>query len=107
MITIPCPYCGPRNTSEFRYVGEQGSRPDPNRTTPAEWRSYLYTQSNEAGWVAETWWHGSGCRRYLIVERHTVTNEVRTIQPSAVHPRRRLRHEVDSGEELTAERDPA
>ncbi len=107
MILIPCPYCGPRNASEFRYIGEQGSRPDPNQTTPAAWRSYLYMQSNEAGWVAETWWHGSGCRRYLVVERDTVTNELRTIQPPAVHPPRRLRHEAKRSEGLAVERGPA
>ncbi len=106
MILIPCPYCGPRNASEFHYTGEQRSRPDPNQTTPGAWRSYLYMQSNEAGWAAETWWHGSGCRRYLTVERHTVTNEVRAIQPSAGHPRLRLRHEAAKSEGLTVEGDP-
>lgn len=107
MITIPCPYCGPRNASEFRYIGEQGSRPDPNQTTPAAWRSYLYMQFNEAGRAAETWWHGSGCRRYLVVERHMVTNEVSTVKPSAVHPRRSPRHEAEKTEGVTVERDPA
>lgn len=107
MILIPCPYCGPRNASEFRYVGEQESRPDPNQATPAAWRFYLYMQSNEAGWVTETWCHGSGCRRYLIVERHTVTNEVRAVQPPAVHSRRRLGHDADKSEGVTAERGPA
>jgi sarcosine oxidase, subunit delta len=28
--------------------------------------------------VREDWYHGSGCRRYFTVERHTVTNEVRS-----------------------------
>ncbi len=95
MILIPCPYCGPRNASEFQYIGEQGGRPDPNETTPSAWRSYLYIQSNEAGWVIETWWHASGCRQYLIVERETVTNEVHAVKPSAAPQRRRLRHEAE------------
>ncbi len=78
MIVLACPHCGPRNASEFRYVGELRSRPDPNATSPAEWRSYLYVQTNPAGWVTERWYHRAGCRRYLVVERHTVTNEVRS-----------------------------
>ena len=27
---MPCPHCGPRNVSEFRYHGEESPRPDPN-----------------------------------------------------------------------------
>ncbi len=77
MILISCPHCGPRSTSEFRYAGEASARPDPNATTPEEWRAYLYTKSNPAGWTTEKWFHGTGCRRYFTVERHTITNEVR------------------------------
>ena len=35
MILVPCPYCGPRNASEFRWGGEIKPRPDPNSTTKA------------------------------------------------------------------------
>ena len=77
MILVPCPHCGPRNASEFAYVGERHRRPDPNQTTPEQWRSYLYLRDNPAGWTTETWLHRAGCRRYLVVERHTATNEIR------------------------------
>ncbi len=77
MFRIPCPHCGPRNASEFRHAGERGVRPDPRTATPAEWRTYLYEKRNVAGWTTETWYHGFGCRRFVSVERHTVTNEVR------------------------------
>lgn len=77
MILLPCPHCGPRNASEFRYAGEASTRPDPNATTPEEWRDYLYIKSNPAGWTTEKWFHRTGCRRYFTAERHTVTNEVR------------------------------
>lgn len=77
MILLPCPHCGPRNVSEFRYAGETGPRPDPNSTSPSGWRDYLYTVDNLAGWTTEKWFHGSGCRRYFVVERNTMTNEVR------------------------------
>jgi sarcosine oxidase subunit delta len=79
MFQIPCPYCGPRNVSEFRHVGERRPRPDVRTATPAQWRSYLYEQDNVAGWSAESWYHSSGCRRFVAVERHTVTNQVRPV----------------------------
>jgi len=62
---------------EFRAVGESKRRPDVGSTTPEQWRAYLYDKANLAGWVTETWYHRAGCRRYLTVERHTVTNEIR------------------------------
>ncbi len=77
MILLPCPYCGPRNASEFRYVGELSARPDPNATSVEEWRTFLYTRLNPASWTTETWFHRAGCRQHFVVERHTVTNEVR------------------------------
>jgi len=77
MILLPCPYCGPRNASEFRYVGELSERPDPNASGPGEWRAFLYLRKNPAGWTTETWFHRAGCRQHFVVERHTVTNEVR------------------------------
>ncbi|MGF1471445.1 MAG: sarcosine oxidase subunit delta [Rubrobacteraceae bacterium] len=77
MILLDCPYCGPRNASEFHYAGELSERPDPTGTTPGEWRTFLYLRDNPAGWTTETWFHRAGCRQHLVVERHTVTNEVR------------------------------
>lgn len=77
MFRIPCPYCGPRNRSEFGYVGERASRPDPRTTTAAEWRDYLYVRENLADWTMETWYHRAGCRQFITLERHTVTNDFR------------------------------
>ena len=81
MIRIPCPFCGPRNSTEFAHVGEAGGRPDVTTVTRQEWRAYLYVHDNPLGWVRETWFHRAGCRRYLEAERHTDTNEVRWARP--------------------------
>lgn len=81
MIRIPCPYCGARNSSEFAYLGELTVRPPAGSTEPAEWRRYLYEKANPAGWTSEKWYHSSGCRKFFVAERHTVTNEVRTTRP--------------------------
>jgi len=78
MILIPCPHCGPRNSSEFRHAGEVKPRPDVGTVTPQEWRDYLYTRRNPAGWTTETWYHASGCRRFFTLTRHTVTNAIRS-----------------------------
>ena len=83
MFRIPCPHCGLRNVSEFRHVGEHRTRPDPLTVTPVQWREYLYQQSNRADWTVESWYHTSGCRRFLSLERHTVTNETRPIAETA------------------------
>jgi heterotetrameric sarcosine oxidase delta subunit len=79
MLVIICPNCGPRNSDEFVFQGEVKLRPDPNHTDPAEWRRYLYMKANPAGWASERWFHVAGCRRYLMVERHRSTNEIRDV----------------------------
>jgi heterotetrameric sarcosine oxidase delta subunit len=83
VIELDCPNCGPRNVTEFHYVGERHTRPDPSTADPSTWRAYLYLRANPAGWTDETWLHRSGCRRYLVVERDTVTNEVRSVREAA------------------------
>ena len=75
MLVIVCPHCGPRNSDEFSFHGEATSRPGPG-PTPPEWRRYLYHKDNAAGRQVEQWFHVSGCRRFLRVERDTVTNEI-------------------------------
>jgi heterotetrameric sarcosine oxidase delta subunit len=79
VIRIPCPYCGPRNSTEFRHVGEPRNRPATVGTDRAEWRRYLYVHDNPLGWTRETWFHTAGCRRFIEVERHTGTNESRPV----------------------------
>jgi heterotetrameric sarcosine oxidase delta subunit len=82
VFRIPCPHCGPRDATEFRHQGESRERPDPRSATREQWRAYLYEKDNVAGWTRETWYHGLGCRRFITVERDTVTNEARPITAS-------------------------
>ena len=79
MLVILCPHCGPRNSDEFAHHGEIVSRPDVATADPAAWRRYLYLRANTAGWVEERWFHAAGCRRFLLVERHTVSNQIRRV----------------------------
>jgi sarcosine oxidase, subunit delta len=79
MILLPCAWCGPRDAGEFHHVGEAIARPDPRTASPQEWRAYLYMRENTCGWTTETWYHRMGCRRFIRVERHTETNEIRSV----------------------------
>ncbi len=63
VIVLQCPWCGPRNVSEFHSLGEVVDRPDPSTANRWEWRSYLYLRRNPAGRVHERWFHRAGCRR--------------------------------------------
>jgi sarcosine oxidase, subunit delta len=75
MIQLPCPWCGPRNVTEFRHHAETVSRPDVASTSPEEWRHYLYFRRNASGWVEENWYHTAGCRQFFRLSRHTMSNE--------------------------------
>jgi sarcosine oxidase subunit delta len=59
---LPCPNCGPRDVSEFRYGGEillpdqvGGNLPEVQQ---------------------ERWYHRFGCRRWLAARRDVRTNQV-------------------------------
>lgn len=78
MMVLICPNCGPRNNDEFSFQGEIIPRPSPD-TDPVTWRRYLYTKQNASGWQRERWFHTSGCRRFLDIERNTESNEIRSI----------------------------
>ena len=85
MLVITCPHCGPRNSNEFSFGDELAARPGPE-TDVAAWRDYLYMKRNVAGWQPEQWFHVSGCRRFLIIERDTTTNEIRSVADVADTP---------------------
>lgn len=76
MILISCPWCGPRDITEFRHGGEAGVRRPTSDITERAWSNYLYFRDNPKGLRAERWFHRHGCRQWLMVARHTVTDEV-------------------------------
>lgn len=84
MLSIPCPWCGPRDETEFRNGGEAGivRPPDPAALDDSAWAGFLFMRSNPKGWHSERWYHAAGCRRWIVVERHTVTSEIRSSVPA-------------------------
>ena len=81
MLLIECPWCGPRDESEFSYAGEAHIvRPlQPEELSDEEWADYLFYRKNLRGRHREQWNHTSGCRRYFNAERDTVTNEIKSV----------------------------
>ncbi len=77
MLILPCPNCGERNVSEFRFGGEYNPRPqDPEACDDAMWSSYLYLCENRLGVEKAWWYHQAGCGLWFLVERHTKTQQV-------------------------------
>lgn len=72
-MRLPCPYCGLRDSHEFSYLGDADpQRPDPAAGDAAEaFHDYVYLRDNPAGVLRELWYHGAGCRRWVIVTRDT------------------------------------
>ena len=78
MMQIPCPWCGPRDETEFGYGG-QAHVPypaDPAALSDAEWAQYLFFRDNPAGPFAERWVHSAACRKWFNVVRDTRTYQV-------------------------------
>ncbi|MBA1347455.1 sarcosine oxidase subunit delta [Rhizobium sp. WYCCWR 11146] len=81
---ISCPHCGARPKEEFSIRGDAGLvRPAPDAGSDA-WFDYVYLRDNPRGRHSEFWHHSSGCRRWLIVERDTVTHAVHGVRDAAL-----------------------
>ena len=90
MLRIPCPWCGVRDETEFRYRGDAG-RARPAASAPMEaFTEYVYARDNPLGWHLEWWLHVGGCRQLLKVLRHTLTHQIHAAvlasQPAPVPP---------------------
>ena len=83
MLRIPCPWCGLRDESEFRYRGDAARQRPPADAGLEAFSSYVYQRDNLRDWHTEWWLHVGGCRRLLKVVRHTFTHEIRSVAPAA------------------------
>ena len=76
MLHIPCPYCGPRDETEFHYGAEAHiDYPDTTTINDSDWAKFVFFRANPKGWLAERWVHSAGCRRWFSVWRNTITHE--------------------------------
>jgi heterotetrameric sarcosine oxidase delta subunit len=86
MIQIPCPHCGPRAQAEFAYERTVDSVVALD-AAPKEAMKTLFTRANPRGLDEEIWRHTFGCRAWMVITRHRVTNEitdVRAVGPEAL-----------------------
>lgn len=89
-MLIPCPYCGPRESSEFSYLGDaRPKRPvisidDADSDGAQEaFFDYVYLRDNVAGDMSEYWYHGGGCRAWLVAVRNTRTHQFTSVRPAS------------------------
>ena len=86
-MRLPCPLCGERDHSEFVYRGD-ASVVRPDADAPGAQRAFhefVHLRANPAGWHKEHWYHEMGCRSWIVVERNTLTHEVRGAVTAAEH----------------------
>ncbi|HJQ06866.1 MAG TPA: sarcosine oxidase subunit delta [Nocardioides sp.] len=78
MLQLTCPWCGPRDETEYHYGGQAhvAYPEDPSTLSDEEWAQYLFFRDNPKGPFAERWSHSTGCRRWFNVVRDTRTYEV-------------------------------
>ena len=76
-MRINCPNCGERDRREFYYQGDAIALDRPAVDAGAEaWDDYLHNRTNPAGDTRDLWFHESGCRAWIVVDRNTVTHAV-------------------------------
>ncbi|MDB5603767.1 MAG: sarcosine oxidase subunit delta [Bradyrhizobium sp.] len=81
-MRIKCPYCGSRDSGEFSYLGDATlKRPvDGEHDIDGAMFDYVYLRDNPAGQHREHWYHGAGCRSWLVVERDTRNHDILSVQ---------------------------
>ncbi|TCZ64863.1 sarcosine oxidase subunit delta [Roseicella aquatilis] len=81
-MRIACPFCGPRGSEEYTYLGDATVR-RPEGDAPSEaWFAYVYLRDNPAGRHRELWYHGAGCRSWLVVERDMRSHDILSVAPA-------------------------
>jgi sarcosine oxidase subunit delta len=81
-MRINCPYCGSRDAGEFSYLGDATlKRPrDEEQDSSEAMFEFVYLRANPAGRHHEHWYHGAGCRSWIVVERDTRNHDIISVQ---------------------------
>jgi heterotetrameric sarcosine oxidase delta subunit len=81
MLSIACPYCGPRDETEYSYGGPSHVTRPELTATDKQWTEYLYHRENPKGLYRERWYHAYGCGRWFNVVRDTMTHDIHRVYP--------------------------
>ena len=83
-MIINHPILGPRDSSEFTYLGDASliDRPTDWEAADAvdQFHDYQYLRDNPAGIHQELWFHETGDRSWLVVTRSTLTHEITKVE---------------------------
>jgi sarcosine oxidase subunit delta len=82
-MIINHPILGPRDASEFTYLGDASLLNRPDWQAPdadQQFVDYLYLRDNPAGELRELWFHELGDRSWLVVTRNTLTHEISNVE---------------------------
>ena len=78
-MIIEHPLLGPRDSSEFVYMGDASliNRPKwDEEDSEDKFYEYLYLRKNIAGIHNELWFHQQGDRSWLVISRNTLNHEI-------------------------------
>ena len=78
-MIINHPLLGPRDISEFVYLGDASLLNRPNwkdDQAANDFYEYAYIRDNPAGRHRELWYHEHGDRSWLVITRNTLTHEI-------------------------------
>ncbi len=82
-MIIHHPLLGPRDASEFVYLGDASLIHRPDWEAPdalQAFTEYGYLRDNPAGLHRELWFHEQGDRSWLVVTRDTTTHEITSVE---------------------------
>jgi heterotetrameric sarcosine oxidase delta subunit len=79
MMQINCPHCGPRAQAEFIYERTVDSVV-PLDAAPDDAMRTLFTRANPREVDEEIWRHTFGCRGWMVLTRHRVTNDISDVR---------------------------
>jgi methylglutamate dehydrogenase subunit C len=79
MMEIRCPHCGQRAQAEFIYERTVDSVVSID-VAPEAAMEALFTRRNPRGVDEEIWRHTYGCRAWMVITRHRVTNEISAVR---------------------------
>ena len=78
-MIIDHPLLGPRDISEFMYLGDASLLNRPKwdaEDAEHSFYEYLYLRKNVEGVHKELWFHQQGDRSWLVISRNTLTHEI-------------------------------
>ncbi len=78
MMQIICPHCGPRAQGEFIFERTVDSVVALDMA-PETAMETLFTRHNPRGDDDEIWRHTYGCRAWIVITRHRLTNNISAI----------------------------